>query len=253
MIQIDNRVGSKDLYPFLSDLSELSRLEFGDACWIGNGVDANGEEEPVTIGIERKNINDLIQSIESRRLGGFQLDGLLRTYQVNYLVIEGVWKNRDDGALETYQRGYWKTSTRPGGKTHHYGEVSNFINSMTIVSGFHIRQTSSPKETAFFLRHLYNWWQKPWHTHNSHKVIYSTQVGMGTRCKPKLVVPMSRQQQVLMKMLAQVSGLEQKARDLALNFNSVMEMVVLSEKDWMKYKGIGKVLAGNLVKIFQGL
>lgn len=257
-ILLDSRVGSKDLLHWLGDCATLTKLEFGDACWIGQGVDDETQEGcPVQVGVERKNVNDLIQSIDSGRLAGHQLTGLLQTYSVNYLIIEGQFRPSDSGSLEMYQRGKWTTATRPGGTAWHYGEVSNFINSMSVLANFHIRQTNSPRETAHLIRWLSNWWNKPWHSHNSLKAIHScnptAKRGKGSRSKMQIGVPLSKQQQIILKCLAQVPGVEQRARILAPHFNSLMEAAVLTENDWMTYPGIGKVLAGNLVQVFQGL
>ncbi len=253
MILIDDRVGSKDLFPFLTDCAELTRLEFGDCCWIGNGEDENGEEEIITVGVERKNVNDLINSIDTGRLSGHQLEGLLRSYQVCYLVIEGNFRSGDDGNLECYRRGNWQTETRTGGKPRHYGEISNFINTLAIVCNMQIRQTNSPKETAHLVRWLYNWWQKPYHSHNAHKAIYSTQVsGKRKKSKGQVVVPMSQQQQVIMRVLAQIPGIEQRARLMAPRFSCLMEAAVMTEKEWCGFEGVGRITAKRLVEVFQG-
>ena len=90
MILLDDRTGSGELLPLFRPYDapvELARLDFGDACWLGNG--ATG---PELVGVERKTIHDLVSSMRSKRLSGYQLPGLLRTYDWVYLLVEGVWR-----------------------------------------------------------------------------------------------------------------------------------------------------------------
>ena len=89
MILIDNRTGSKELFPlFPKGSAKLCHLPFGDFSFVGNGPD----EMPLNIGIERKQIREVAGEMSAGRLVGHQVPGLLATYQVVYLIVEGRWR-----------------------------------------------------------------------------------------------------------------------------------------------------------------
>jgi ERCC4-type nuclease len=89
VITIDRRTGSGELLPlFPKGVAELGCLEYGDFAWIGKGP----EGLPLAIGVERKQIHDLVNSMASGRLQAHQLPGMINTYKISYLVIEGIWR-----------------------------------------------------------------------------------------------------------------------------------------------------------------
>ena len=102
MILIDNRTGSKELFPlFPKGSAKLCHLPFGDFSFVGNGPD----EMPLNIGIERKQIREVAGEMSAGRLVGHQVPGLLATYQVVYLIVEGRWRgNTQTGILQTKRR-----------------------------------------------------------------------------------------------------------------------------------------------------
>ena len=95
MILIDDRMGSKELLPLFRPYDvtvELSHLEYADIAFFGNGPTG-----PELVGIERKTLHDLVNSMRSRRLSGYQLPGLMAAYAWVYIVVEGVWRAGDGG------------------------------------------------------------------------------------------------------------------------------------------------------------
>src|SRR2546426_10716375 len=105
MILVDDRTGSKALYPFLpSGSAEICRLNSADYAFVGNG---NGK--PTLVGIERKGLNDALQCIQTGRFAGTQLPGLLHDYDVVYLIVEGAWRPGKEGTLERLARGGGQT------------------------------------------------------------------------------------------------------------------------------------------------
>ena len=106
MIQIDERTGSAELQSLFPPgvPTIVGRLEFGDFAFLGNGP----EDEPVSIGVERKGIRDLLNSMVTGRLVGHQLIGLVNNYHYVYIVVEGLWRfNPTDGMMEEHSNGGW--------------------------------------------------------------------------------------------------------------------------------------------------
>ena len=66
--------------------SIIVRMDYGDAMVTGNGPCGQ-----VDIGIERKRIGDLVNSITTGRLSGHQLPGLLAQYYKVYIIVEGMY------------------------------------------------------------------------------------------------------------------------------------------------------------------
>jgi ERCC4-type nuclease len=183
MIQIDSRVGSKEFKPLLDkeyQPCELTILEFGDFSFYGNGPD----NQLIRIGVERKTIPDLMQSIRSGRLSGHQIPGMDRMYVVKYLLIEGQVRRNFDGDVE-YLKDDFKWSKGYGLAFNWYGyqgAITSFEN-----CGFNIRQCFNKQDTVYNLISLYQWWQKPWDKHNTHlrlKKVLFTRVK-----KTKIIVP----------------------------------------------------------------
>ena len=159
MIQLDDRTGSIELLPYFKPYDvtvESTRLEFGDAAWLGKG-----ENSEVLVGLERKTIGDLISCMWDKRFAGYQLPGLLKTYDWVYLVVEGVTRAGKSGALESLWRKDWRTVS-VGAKPILYREVSHFLSTLQNRVGVIVHSTSNEEQTAAYIVSEYLWWQKPW-------------------------------------------------------------------------------------------
>lgn len=106
MILIDSSLGSRDLIkyppldnPSLACLANLSVSEgtksSADVCFPGNGPDGK-----LMIGIEFKEISELLSSIHSGRFQATQIETMTQEYQVCYLVTYGEYRCGDEGYLE---------------------------------------------------------------------------------------------------------------------------------------------------------
>ena len=84
MILIDSRTGSGELAPYISSPKLVCHLDFADFSFSGNGPEGG-----VGIGVERKGVMDLLQSMTSGRLVGHQLIGLQKEYDWTYLLVVG--------------------------------------------------------------------------------------------------------------------------------------------------------------------
>lgn len=238
MILIDHRRGSKELIPYLKPFGpdvEESVMEFGDIKWVGEGPDG-----PVMVGVERKRINDLVQSMRDRRLAGHQLPGLLRDYQYCYLLIEGHWKPGRQGELLTSNNG-WKWWPAKGQVM--YREVAGFLSSLSLRAANEcgrvlVEKTVDIEESATLLFNLYQMWQKPWAKHTAHKQIYAPVPERKGKVEWGTISP---QLKLARAVAAQLPGLDQKAFKVADHFGTAGRIMRATERQWVDAKvGVGK-------------
>lgn len=173
MIQIDSRIGSEHFKKLLDaegQPCELARLEFGDFSFYGNGPG----NQLIRIGVERKTIPDMMQSIRSDRYSGHQLPGMLKMYTVRYLLLEGTTRRIHDkkspkyGNLEFQKNDFdWTAGYGvPWNWYAFYSAITTFEN-----CGIHRLETRNQSDSVFRLIGLYHWWQKPWDKHSAHITI----------------------------------------------------------------------------------
>lgn len=240
-VWLDDRIGSRELLPFLRQqgvYADLARLEYADIAFGGNGPDGG-----VMVGIERKTVGDLISSMTSKRFAGHQLPGLLEGYHVVYLLVEGWMRPGKDGLLEEMSSGRWRAKRR-GSKLVTYRAVDGWLSTMEAVCGLRMRYSLDILETAHVIKGLAEWWARPWADHDSHRAVYAPVSGAG----PVAFV----RPNIVWKMAAQLPGVEKRGREIARRFATPLAMCEATEDDWRAVKGIGKVLAGNIVKLLRG-
>jgi ERCC4-type nuclease len=240
---VDPRVGSKELSPFLFSLglpTEELHLDYGDFAFEGHG-----HSGPALIGIERKCLGDMLQSMRSGRLAGHQLSGLLSTYSTTYLVVEGVYRRGHDGFLERpgwRRNGDGRSSWEPvklGSSTFLFSELDNFLTSLENIAGLKIRLTSSKTQTAQVIESLYRWWGKPWEKHKSLGVIYTPGPKTLDLVEPSL----------LRKMAVQLPGVGwEKSMAVERKWRTALDMVLAEEGEWESLPGIGKKMARQIVQ-----
>ena len=242
MILIDERIGSVDLMPlFPPDLVQISKLEFGDFCFIGNNITTK-IDEPLQIGIERKTIYDFLSSMTSGRLSGHQIPGLLNSYNVVYIILEGMWRiHPQNKIIETYQAKQW-APIRYGPRVFYARELYNFINTINVLCGIHCVYTTYKYETAQLVTSLYYWWtEKYLDEHKSHRQKHRPLIDINTKVPP-----------LLYRVAAELPGIgSTKSRLVTNHFRNLTEMVLASEEEWCKIPGIGKPTAKRLVKTLQ--
>ena len=237
MIYLDSRVGSKDLLPLMpKNSSTLTYLEYGDASFLGRGID----DIPVSVGIERKRLNDMLTSMTTGRLSGHQIPGLMACYDYVYLVVEGLWRaNPKDGLLEVPGKGGWR-SVKLGARRFMAKELWSYLNTLQICAGVYVWKTGSARATAQWLTNLHAWWTcKPLDAHKSHRAQHVPFA--------KLV----KQKEPLVQRLAQqiVPGIgHRKSKAIAQRFGSAWELLLADQKAWESVDGIGKVLAKRIME-----
>lgn len=242
MILLDPRVGSKHLAEHFDALSlpyELTHLEYGDAAFLGEG-----EEGTVSVGIELKNISDLVNSMASGRLTGHQLPGLLDRYGANvWLIVEGEWRvSSGSGLLETRHRvGRWSPLSL-GRRPIFLADVENFLTTLEVQAGVHIRRTPDPRSTAQTIGRLHGWWSRPYGSHSSLKTIHRPSVPMRLTTTDAVTAQIQR-------LAVGLPGVGyERSWAIADYFLSPVGMALAGSTEWMKVPGIGKTGADNIVR-----
>jgi len=228
----------------MADLIEgavLVHLEYGDAMITGHGAD--GEVE---IGVERKTVGDLINSITTGRLSGHQLPGLLESYHKVYLIIEGVWKGgrpmpgQTAGFLEVHTYGgRWKELNR-GKRMFRARDVWSYLTTLE-ATGVVVRCTYDIGHTCQMIEDLGHWWGKEWRAHRGHNVVYK----VGPPVAPLRVEKAS----FAMKIASDLPHVGWKrAKAVVARFPTMEDMTVAAEDEWREVKGLGNVSAREIYK-----
>lgn len=141
----------------------LSVMPFGDACFSGNGPDG-----PISVGIERKKLADLLQCIDDSRLSAHQMVGMRDTFQKCYLMIEGVFKPHENGTLMAgYENG--KLSWAPFSYRSQrvmYSKLRRYLFSVSH-AGFDVIFTRDIFQSCYDVVEAYHYWQKDYKKHTS--------------------------------------------------------------------------------------
>jgi len=238
-ILIDDRSGSAELYHiFPSGVPiELRRMEFGDFAFLGNGGDG-----PTFIGIERKAVRDLLNSITTGRLSGHQLVGLLDTYSWVYLIVEGMWRfNPTNGLLEDRRGNSWCPISL-GSRRFMAREMLGYLNTLAVRAGVIVLYSKDKMETVHIIVSIYRWWQKEWKDHSSHLARNKIPI------KVSLVRP-----SMVRRMAAELPGVGWgKSAAVAERFPNMVELAGATIKEWSSIPGIGKKLSQKIVKSLKG-
>lgn len=242
MILLDPRVGSKHLADEFDEIGadyELTPLDFADASFIGAGSDG-----PATIGVELKNIKDLVNSMQSGRLAGHQVPGLLERYQHVWLVVEGVYRQaRENGVVEV-PRGRGWAPLYTGRRPVFWQQVEAFLTSMEVLAGLHIRKTRTPRETAEFIQSLYGWWQKA--DHRSLKVVHR----QAPRTELRKLDETTKQIRDIANTLPGIGY--DRAMAIAKKLKSPSDLFLMTEREWREIDGVGRTLAQRIVAALHG-
>lgn len=231
MILIDNRTGSKELHPLLNGIDRtLCRLEFGDVYFRGRGPDGG-----IGIAFERKTVHDLLSSMQSGKLSGRQIPGMRDDYDRVYVVLEGYWRpNPNDGTLEVL-RSKW-IPIELGNRRFTAREIVNYLNTLEVFTGIRWLRTQTLKETAFFIRSYYSWWNnKSFDKHKSHMSIHEPVIS--TVVKPSL----KRRVAAVFDSI----GVD-RSKAVAEHFHNVYDMITAPVKEWEQIPGIGKKTAQSV-------
>lgn len=188
MILVDPRAGSKDFIRPLESLGipiDVTTLDFGDFAFMGRGE----KGAAVRIGIEHKKVGDLLSSLATGRLVGYQLvggptsdgeikTGLLGTYDRAYLMVEGDW-DHDAGGRITMFKGRKREPMR--GAPNAIEVVQTLINLETR-GGLRRINTQNRRGSIRELLALYRYWtDKDLDKHKSHLAVHAPDFDSGLR------------------------------------------------------------------------
>jgi ERCC4-type nuclease len=239
LIVLDKRSGSFELLPFFpKGLAKLGNLTYGDASFLGNGPDG-----PVFVGVERKTIHDMISSVDTGRLQGHQIPGLLKSYGRVYIILEGLWRVGSGGILET-----WWSRNKPkksgffplkhGGRTYVASAIHNLINTLYCQCGIMTFRTDNSTHTASLIKDLYTWYQKPWDKHTGH---------LGFKVDPHPVDLRVGKPGIVRRVLKELPGVGwERSGEAEQYFPTVASIMEASKSQWEQIPTIGKVLADRI-------
>jgi len=238
MVLIDKRKGSVEMASRMGIPNTVTHLEYADAAFQGVGPG----DAPVLVGVERKHIADMVSSMDSGRLSGHQLIGLVNSYNYVYLIVEGYWRARADGLLEVKKREW--TPMEFGSRRYLAKEVTRFMNTLEVLCGVFIWRTNTLRQTVDYIEDLYGWWQKPWEQHTSHLQFHRPDVERGESLwfsKPALTT----------RMVKEISGVGwHLAKAVSARFPTMEMLMGATERELRSVEGVGKVLAKE---IYEGL
>lgn len=245
MIQVDNRTGSDRLGKALLKSRQpvtMCRLEFGDASFMGVGVD----QRPVPVGIEYKITSDALTCITDGRFAGHQLIGLTQSYEHVILLIEGVTRpSHPDGLLEVrHDRGFWYQA-KVGPRAFMHRDFMAWLNTLTFKAGVKVIRTSCLAESASVVAGLYRWWTDGWESHKSHLALQSPiELGQVNFTKPSLA----------RRVASCLPGIGvERSLFVSRALPTVFDMAVADESDWAGIDGVGKLGASKIFNAIRGV
>lgn len=235
MIFVDDRIGSADLIGHLRHWQvpcQMERLEFGDACFTGNG--ARG---PVAVGVEVKKVHDALQCMTDGRFAGHQLPGLVRTYDRVWVVLEGKFTVDFGTGLLLADGGRRRNPVAHGSRRFMYRDLSNWQTTMELCANIRFRRTTDRVETARFLADLHGWFDKPYSDHKAHLALHDEAPDYAQFSRPSLA----------RMVAAQLPGVGfKKSQAVVAHFGSVAAMVEAHWSEWETVDGIGEILAKRI-------
>lgn len=244
---MDDRTGSKELFGlFPKDKATLTHLEYADFMFAGNGEEGN-----VLVGVERKKIGDFVNCMCSGRLSGHQVIGLLNSYHIVYLVIEGIFRaNPNTGVLEVNKRREWVEYTA-GRRRFMARDIWVFMNTLQIMCGIHCYHCTKEADTVHYILALHHWWNKAFADHKGHLQPHTG-----------VTVDISKQT-VLRRCLLQLEGPGwEMSKALDMQYGSVFDLMtapvdeianVSYGREGKKHKRIGKQTARAIVEQLMGI
>jgi ERCC4-type nuclease len=278
---VDDRIGSIELIPILQHLVPVlcsskkyqsdpsliprvtsSRLLCGDVCF--DGLGAHGT---ASVGIERKRVKDMLNSIRSGRYSGHQLIEMNSFYDKKFLFIEGMYRCAFNGDLEHFmifdkekkkwaEPSYYNNAHKSesmygkwftvclGSQSIRYTELDHFLCTIQSHTSVDIRHMPTDYDTCSAIISLYTHMQEPYADHHSHQSIHVPQT-LASIGKAGLV----------RKWAASLDGIGwQKSGQVALKFRTGLELANASISELESVKpGIGRVLAKRVHDQIRGL
>jgi ERCC4-type nuclease len=212
--------------------AEPKTLLAGDFMFTGNGPG----DEPILVGIERKRMRDMVNSLRGGRLAGEQIPKLLR-YDQPYIIFESRWKTDwvTGQAVEKWGRDW--TPVLSGTKQIITGlEIQSALNDIQDKTLIKILHTEDPKQTVELVVQLAYSWAKPWDKRNHHLDLH----------RPVQYQSADKASTVRRVAFA-LNGIGwEKSLEIESHFPTVEAMVGATVQEWGKLPGFGKVLSRKI-------
>lgn len=176
MMLVDRRAGSKELLAPLVQAgldAQLTELPFADVAFVGRGP----AEAQFDIGVEFKQVGELVTSLRTGRLAGYQLPGMRQAYDYSWLLVEGDWRPDPSGYVSMKGRGgTWK----PLHGRMMAAEYEKHLLTLEVCGGIRIRHSRTRADSVRFLSTLYRWFtDKRLDQHTSHLAAYEPPIPYG--------------------------------------------------------------------------
>lgn len=242
MLTVDDRTGSNGLFPLLSRAgipAVLGRIAFGDISFMGRGEGGS----PVTIGVEVKQVSDVLKCITDGRFAGHQLPGLIESYDQIWLLIVGLWRSGMNGVLQTRKGKEWHDAAT-GMRRFMYADLATWLLTIQTRGGIGVVRCTDWNEATLWLSSLYNWWHKGIDDHKSHLALHNPN-GSGQFSDRAILSRPS----ILRMVAAQLPGIGfEKSAEVARLFETVENLAMASVADLQMVPGIGKTVADRIYK-----
>lgn len=246
MILIDPRAGSGkadrggDLLPYIQHLkvkAQKETLPYGDAAFEGNGPRGK-----IAIGIERKQLSDVLNCVDDARFAGHQKIGLKQIYQFNILIVEGIWKpdNATGYLMECISTLTWRPY-RYRSQMVRYSKLFRYLLSVQL-SSTPVIITRDIEHTAFNIVEVYHYFQKKWDEHTSMLEVQRISIP-DMNSKPTLT----------RRWATDLEGIGVKlSQDAERVFKRPIDLAQGDESDWLRIPGIGVAKAQAIVREIRG-
>lgn len=247
ILMVDPRVGSGELETALSALgipcerAAPPGLPSGDFAFGGHGPRGRA-----LVGIERKQVPDLLECFYTGRFVGRQLIGMTGDFDLCYLIVEGQCRpDPESGALQVLTRYHnWRTlSTAQRPLTHH--AFCEHLLTLGWRTPVHVIRSVDSSDTVAWVRAVWEYHSKEWGEHKSHRGFHYSRpdtmgFGYGTPSPVRLVAK-------------EAPGIGwERSHWVAQRFKTVAEMAAAPVQDWVTIPGIGMGIARKVVGWFQG-
>ena len=236
MILVDYRAGSAEL---LAPLRKMGLpTESGD---IHADIAFEGRGEggaSVMVGIEFKKLGELVQSLRTQRLQGYQLLKMREHFQFCYLLVEGDLRYDTKGQL-LKRAGRQDFKRLPGAMG--VSELLKRLCVLQLCGGLHTIWARTRVDSLHWISALYRTWTDcNLDQHKSHIAIYQA---------PTLA-PVSE----FRAFISRIDGISlRKSLTIEKHFGgSIRRAVNAPRSEWLKVDGIGEVLATHIENVLEG-
>lgn len=240
MIYVSHEKGSIELLPDIlmqGVKAEKLPLPSADFCFEGNGPDGT-----ISIGIERKTLHDMLDSIETARYNRQRVD-MKNFYQVCVLMVEGHWRpHHPDGVLmEGFNDGLSWGYCRHRSQRTLYSKLYRYLIGVAS-TGVIVCYPRNRWQCAVDVVEWFHYWSRPYESHRSLREIQ------------KVAVPALNFRPSLVRKWAQdCPNIGVTLGDLAARrFRTPLALAQADEGDWLSIPGVGVKTAQQVVKEIRG-